>query len=122
VEYATREEAQNAVTTLSNQQLMGRLVYVREVFERPSKSSHSLTLHRIEKQNPDLHPPTHAAAVSQALWAAAAAAALATAVLLMVEAAEWVEVPVGASSTSQTFVTPYPFPVSHAWSNVDCFV
>ena len=31
VEYATREQAQNAVTTLSNQNLMGRLVYVREV-------------------------------------------------------------------------------------------
>ncbi|OJJ49208.1 hypothetical protein ASPZODRAFT_59811 [Penicilliopsis zonata CBS 506.65] len=30
VEYATREQAQNAVTTLSNQTLMGRLVYVRE--------------------------------------------------------------------------------------------
>lgn len=31
VEYATRDEAQNAVNTLSNQNLMGRLVYVREV-------------------------------------------------------------------------------------------
>jgi RNA recognition motif-containing protein len=31
VEYATRDQAQNAVNTLSNQQLMGRLVYVREV-------------------------------------------------------------------------------------------
>lgn len=31
VEYATREQAQNAVNTLSNQTLMGRLVYVREV-------------------------------------------------------------------------------------------
>ncbi len=31
VEYATRDQAQNAVTTLSNQNLMGRLVYVREV-------------------------------------------------------------------------------------------
>lgn len=31
VEYATRDEAQNAVNTLSNQSLMGRLVYVREV-------------------------------------------------------------------------------------------
>lgn len=31
VEYATREQAQQAVTTLSNQNLMGRLVYVREV-------------------------------------------------------------------------------------------
>jgi RNA recognition motif-containing protein len=36
VEYATRDEAQNAVNTLSNQQLMGRLVYVREVGFRPS--------------------------------------------------------------------------------------
>ena len=30
VEYATREQAQQAVNTLSNQNLMGRLVYVRE--------------------------------------------------------------------------------------------
>ncbi|KAI9038193.1 RNP domain protein [Aspergillus affinis] len=30
VEYANREQAQNAVNTLSNQNLMGRLVYVRE--------------------------------------------------------------------------------------------
>ncbi|KAI9654362.1 MAG: hypothetical protein M1821_006678 [Bathelium mastoideum] len=30
VEYATREQAQQAVSTLSNQNLMGRLVYVRE--------------------------------------------------------------------------------------------
>jgi hypothetical protein len=31
VEYATREQAQAAVAQLSNQSLMGRLVYVREV-------------------------------------------------------------------------------------------
>ena len=31
VEYATREQAQQAIQTLSNQSLMGRLVYVREV-------------------------------------------------------------------------------------------
>ena len=31
VEYATRDQAQSAVNTLSNQNLMGRLVYVREV-------------------------------------------------------------------------------------------
>lgn len=36
VEYATREEAQQAVNTLSNQNLMGRLVYVREVQEKHS--------------------------------------------------------------------------------------
>lgn len=31
MEYATREQAQQAVAQLSNQNLMGRLVYVREV-------------------------------------------------------------------------------------------
>ncbi|KAL9053265.1 MAG: hypothetical protein Q9162_004873 [Coniocarpon cinnabarinum] len=31
VEYATRDQAQNAINTLSNQNLMGRLVYVREL-------------------------------------------------------------------------------------------
>ena len=31
VEYATRDQAQQAVNSLSNQNLMGRLVYVREV-------------------------------------------------------------------------------------------
>jgi RNA recognition motif-containing protein len=36
VEYATREQAQAAVATLSNQNLMGRLVYVREVRGAPS--------------------------------------------------------------------------------------
>lgn len=36
VEYATRDQAQQAVSTLSNQNLMGRLVYVREVrFQKP---------------------------------------------------------------------------------------
>ena len=39
VEYATREQAQQAVTTLSNQNLMGRLVYVREVCMLPFSSS-----------------------------------------------------------------------------------
>lgn len=34
MEYATRDQAQNAVSTLSNQNLMGRLVYVREVSHR----------------------------------------------------------------------------------------
>ncbi len=31
MEYSSRDEAQTAITTLSNQNLMGRLVYVREV-------------------------------------------------------------------------------------------
>ena len=34
VEFQTRDEAQQAVNTLSNQNLMGRLVYVREVRKR----------------------------------------------------------------------------------------
>ena len=38
VEYATRDQAQTAINTLSNQNLMGRLVYVREV------SSYSLKM------------------------------------------------------------------------------
>lgn len=31
VEYATRDQAQTAINTLSNSPLMGRLIYVREV-------------------------------------------------------------------------------------------
>ena len=43
VEYATRDQAQTAVNTLSNQNLMGRLVYVREVKDskRPPWSIYS---------------------------------------------------------------------------------
>ncbi|KAK0611144.1 hypothetical protein B0T14DRAFT_441558 [Immersiella caudata] len=37
VEYATRDQAQNAVATLSNQNLMGRLVYVREASDREAE-------------------------------------------------------------------------------------
>ena len=39
MEYATREQAQQAVNTLSNQNLMGRLVYVREVSNYASQLS-----------------------------------------------------------------------------------
>lgn len=42
VEYATREQAQTAVATLSNQNLMGRLVYVREVRNSPTNSFDAL--------------------------------------------------------------------------------
>ena len=56
VEYATREQAQQAVNTLSNQNLMGRLVYVREV-QKPSSptNTHGNTdcLYRIVRPNPD---------------------------------------------------------------------
>lgn len=36
MEYATRDQAQSAINTLSNQNLMGRLVYVREVWRLSS--------------------------------------------------------------------------------------
>jgi len=56
VEYATRDQAQNAVNSLSNQNLMGRLVYVREVcthplFERLTTVAH-LSSRRTVKQSP----------------------------------------------------------------------
>lgn len=47
MEYATREQAQNAVSTLSNQNLMGRLVYVREVSQ----------LHTSSLQNDETNAP-----------------------------------------------------------------
>jgi RNA recognition motif-containing protein len=43
VEYATREQAQNAVASLSNQNLMGRLVYVREDREAEPRFSNPST-------------------------------------------------------------------------------
>lgn len=46
VEYATREQAQNAVNTLSNQNLMGRLVYVREVSLLTQQSNFLLEAHK----------------------------------------------------------------------------
>jgi RNA recognition motif-containing protein len=53
VEYATREQAQNAVATLSNQNLMGRLVYVREDREaEPRFSNPSTTRGNFQGGNP----------------------------------------------------------------------
>ena len=46
VEYATRDQAQQAVNTLSNQNLMGRLVYVREVRAIPNPTC-SIPLTRV---------------------------------------------------------------------------
>ena len=56
MEYATRDQAQNAVNSLSNQNLMGRLVYVREVrthrlLERLTAVAH-ISSHRTVKQSP----------------------------------------------------------------------
>ena len=61
VEYATKDQAQLAVNTLSNQNLMGRLVYVREVWKPPSPVNiygNTEGIRRIAKPNLDsqAHP------------------------------------------------------------------
>jgi RNA recognition motif-containing protein len=89
VEYATRDQAQNAVNTLSNQNLMGRLVYVREVchhnlVERLTVKAH-FSSRRTVKQS-----PVSAAVVKVAVCVVASkeacAAALAAATMLWVVA------------------------------------
>jgi RNA recognition motif-containing protein len=40
VEYSTKDEAQNAINTMSNRNLMGRLIYVREVSQNRSLATH----------------------------------------------------------------------------------
>jgi RNA recognition motif-containing protein len=62
VEYATREQAQQAVATLSNQNLMGRLIYVREVRHPPSHygtyvASVLLTSDQDREAEPRFGPP-----------------------------------------------------------------
>ena len=110
MEYATREQAQQAVTTLSNQNLMGRLVYVREVCGRfgnsgpcvasitPTRSlaDWNIRIARIEKLSHDSRDLLRAATSAVDLGAAME---VATAELLRVEAAV-------VRFTSPTFVVP----------------
>lgn len=77
VEYATREQAQQAVNSLSNQNLMGRLVYVREV----SRIEFRVVRHRakmacrIVSRNLDLSGPQAATVADTAApWVSVAAA------------------------------------------------
>jgi len=75
VEYATKDQAQNAVNTLSNQNLMGRLIYVREVSDRASRLNDTcLHIHRI---------------VSPSLASAAAHLVAALVACVVVSEAEW---------------------------------
>ena len=55
VEYATREQAQSAVSTLSNQNLMGRLVYVREVRVTNQAFGCRHTFFHLGRATPDCH-------------------------------------------------------------------
>lgn len=78
MEYATREQAQQAVNTLSNQNLMGRLVYVREVRIRGCTVCVRvirLLKPRIGRRNRGSSVVVVAVADSMAAWAAAAGSA-----------------------------------------------
>jgi hypothetical protein len=112
VEYATREQAQNAVATLSNQNLMGRLVYVREVRDPESPALvRSLTARdRIVKQSLGSLAPREETAealpaarlrVAVTAEAEAEAEALASAALAVLEVPE----AAAASFTLPTFVS-----------------
>jgi len=81
VEYATREQAQNAVATLSNQNLMGRLVYVREVrlvANQIRATQESNRHHRIERPSRDSIKPPGAEEATPAPWEPPALTAVAT--------------------------------------------
>lgn len=101
VEYATREQAQNAVNTLSNQNLMGRLVYVREVCIWSALGTSTVTDPNIPvrtvKPNPDSSVAPRAA-ISVPLGAVVPLVAMVAVILA--------PVPAAASSMSPTFVVP----------------
>ena len=105
MEYATREQAQTAVTTLSNQNLMGRLVYVREV--RPSRRN--ILFDNMLRMDNRTGRPSHALSdqpeVAAALVVVVACKVVMEAVATTMVAWEaWAAVI--ASSISLTFVHP----------------
>lgn len=110
MEYATRDEAQNAVNTLSNQQLMGRLVYVREVGSVFCLALAMLMdLSRTEKPNPDSQLLTRREEEDKDKDSAEVCVVTLVVVVTLattqeVEAADLVVELVVASSTLQTFV------------------
>ena len=98
MEYATREQAQNAVNTLSNQNLMGRLVYVREVCHELLGCRSELTICRTVKPSPvsSVDLPVVSSGVAAVVSAVAMAAVPAVVVV------------VADSSMCRTFVLPIP--------------
>ncbi len=106
VEYATREQAQNAVATLSNQNLMGRLVYVREVSYptlRPLSQPGAKVLDRIVRPNLALDP--RASLAEEASWVVPVGLLLSPEVTVVTEGSTpaWLAAVV-ARSMSPTFV------------------
>lgn len=99
MEYATREQAQEAVGRLSNQNLMGRLIYVREVggiaFRR--RRNDIKASFRIARRSLGLSEPLAAAAAGSPVECPEAASTL-------VSLAALTAVPPVVRFTSQTFV------------------
>lgn len=108
MEYATREQAQQAVAQLSNQNLMGRLVYVREVggAEFRSEGCAAKVKLRIVRQNLDLSGPRAVTVVDMPAVPAAATAAPAAPAALLVSTPDTAALLVAAVDkfTSPTYV------------------
>jgi hypothetical protein len=113
VEYATREQAQQAVATLSNQNLMGRLVYVREVrsaghrlpwYEDPFADG----INRTAKRSPDSDLLAAALPVAEASWAVQVVLLLSPEVIMVDSMLVACLVLVAVRSMCPTFV-----PISH---------
>ena len=108
MEYATRDQAQQAIATLSNQSLMGRLVYVREVWHRILTALYRFLIkqYRTEKPNPDslAHPPE--AISAEACEVASKLEVLVPVLVALATAIRWevVQEAVADSSTSPTLV------------------
>lgn len=105
VEYATREQAQNAVNSLSNQSLMGRLVYVREVCRSPRlrmRGFHTESVDRTVKPSP-VSSVVPRAAISAVVAAVASVVDLVAAMAVLPA-----EVPLVVSSMCRTFVILRP--------------
>ena len=118
MEYATRDQAQQAIQTLSNQNLMGRLVYVREVSDAASVSRLSSNTDqcyaRTEKPNLDSQDHLVAGILEGPCVEASAEASadpMAATVPVLSEAQD--------SSTSPTFVPLSPYADILRASNID---
>jgi RNA recognition motif-containing protein len=106
VEYATREQAQQAVNMLSNQSLMGRLVYVREVRESLEESHWMVLMEIVDR----IVKPSLASPARQQVAVATSEAAPAEVVLWVaiseVPQCTVLQVAAAAKSISPTFVVP----------------
>jgi hypothetical protein len=115
VEYATREQAQQAVATLSNQNLMGRLVYVREVRSTGDRlvwywDPFADEMDRTAKPSPDSDLLAAALPVAEASWAVQVVLLLSLEVTMGDSMLAACLVLVAARSMCPTFVPSFPLP------------